>query len=108
MQEFIEAYTFCEFIRGVQLPDWQILQKFLTYDHLIDENGEKIIVDDCTKTHPLLLQPTDYMLGIGDVGGEVMRRCINSLGSGDFETCLQTCNFLQSLYTGLVFFCLLW
>lgn len=102
MQEFIEAYIFCEFIRGDRLPDWQIIQDFLTYDHLIDENGQKIIAEDSTKSIQLLLQPTDYLLGLGDVGGEVMRRCINSLGSGDFETCLQTCKFLQSLYTGLV------
>lgn len=103
MQEFIEAYIFCEFIRGARLPDWQILQNFLTYDRLIDENGLEMIADDCVKSKKLLLQPTDFLLGLGDVGGEVMRRCINSLGSGDFETCLQTCTFLQSLYTGLVF-----
>lgn len=47
-----------------------------------------------------LVQPMEFMLGLGDVGGEVMRRCITSLGGGDIETCFHINTFLQALYTG--------
>lgn len=79
-----------------------------------DENVDKgECIDDCSEAVKLatnlekcedpykcLIQPTEFLLGIGDLSGEVMRRCINSLGAGDFDTCFAACNFLQSLYTG--------
>ncbi|KAM8703333.1 hypothetical protein ACLKA7_008023 [Drosophila subpalustris] len=60
LQEFIEAYTYMEYL----------------------ENEDKDRVSDLT--------------------GELMRRCINSLGSGDTETCMETCKALQQFYTGYI------
>lgn len=44
----------------------------------------------------------EYILGIADLTGELMRKCINSLGSGNIENCFTTCNFVKSIYTGFL------
>lgn len=127
LQEFIEAYTFYEYLSGQQISEWNDLQEKLIYDKLPDAKpeDEKVIEEDCQnidgcseakedisqdsliiekdEPYKCLVQPTEFMLGIGDLSGEVMRRCINSLGTGDFDTCFAACNFLQSLYTGFVY-----
>lgn len=52
------------------------------------------------KTYKCLVQPIEFMLGIGDLSGEVMRHCINALNSGDLDECFQARKFMQFLYTG--------
>lgn len=47
-----------------------------------------------------MVDPTEYILGLTDLTGELMRRCINSLGSGETDTCMDTCKALQRFYTG--------
>lgn len=42
------------------------------------------------------------MLGLSDLSGEVMRRCITSLGNGDIDTCFEVCEFLRQLYSGYI------
>ena len=48
----------------------------------------------------VLLTPDDYVLGIADFTGEMMRKCINSVGSGDIDACFKVCNFLRHVYSG--------
>ncbi|XP_059621888.1 translin-associated protein X [Phlebotomus argentipes] len=83
LQEFVEALTFFEYISGKDLSDWSTLQERLRHD------GEECLV-----------QPIEFMLGLADMSGEVMRRCVNSLGSGDTDTCFASCRILQSLHAG--------
>ena len=40
----------------------------------------------------------EYMLGIADLTGELMRLAINSVGSGHIEAAKQSCQFLQTIY----------
>lgn len=49
-----------------------------------------------------MLHPQDFVLGLGDLSGEIMRTCVNSLGSGNSESCFQHCRFMQELYKGFL------
>jgi len=50
---------------------------------------------ECT----VMINPNCYILGIGDFTGEMMRRCINSIGSGNMEICHKTADFLQQIFS---------
>lgn len=86
LQEFIEALTFFEFLSEKTCSDWEVIQEKLMYKD--DEAGEV----------SLHLAPAEYMLGFTDNTGEIMRFCINSLGSGETDNCFKACKFLQSTY----------
>ncbi|GAB0097671.1 translin-associated protein X [Sergentomyia squamirostris] len=90
LQEFVEALTFYQYMSGKDLTDWTVLQESLKYK---EEDSPEI---QC------LVQPIEYMLGITDMTGEVMRNCVNSLGSGDVDTCFESRSFLQTLLTGFL------
>lgn len=114
LQEFIEAYTYHEYLVGQKISDWNDLQKLLTYEEqkepeTVAEDDENATADDSEanqlptnqmKTFVCLVQPIEFMLGLGDLCGEVMRHCINALGSGDLDECFEARRFLQFLYTG--------
>lgn len=41
--------------------------------------------------------PSEYILGVADLTGEMMRRAINSVGAGDLDRPFEICNFLQEI-----------
>lgn len=90
LQEFIEAYSFYEYISGINLSAWDALGRSLTYK-VDDESDEEI---------KCLVQPIEFMLGLADTTGEVMRRGVNALGTGNTTICFESSQFLQQLYTG--------
>lgn len=124
LQEFIEALTFWQYVTGVPLYDWLKVADFLktkqcnvpavvsemTGDTFSDTAAAIEVVDlaassttDKEVTSAPLSCPVDameYMQGLGDLGGEVMRQCIGALGAGDFETCFRGCAFLRAMNTG--------
>lgn len=89
IQEFIEAYTFCEYLKEKDLSDWNDLNQLLTYKN--EEEGPE--------SYHFNMVPAEFVLGLADLTGEIMRNCINSLGSGDTDNCFKTCKFLQSIYS---------
>ncbi|XP_055710462.1 translin-associated protein X [Phlebotomus papatasi] len=91
LQEFIEALTFFEYISGKDLSDWTSVQESLKY-----KGEEESPPMEC------LVQPIEFMLGLADMTGEVMRRCVNSLGSGEVDNCFDSCRFLQSLHASFL------
>lgn len=111
LQEFIEAFTYYNYLKSERIIDWKDLSGILTYAVKADGEFESIEaaksgsnVDD-NATEPveegkLLVPPMEYMLGLADLSGEIMRKCINSLGNGDVDACNTTCNFIQNLYSG--------
>uniref|UniRef100_A0A8D8MDN4 Translin-associated protein X n=1 Tax=Culex pipiens TaxID=7175 RepID=A0A8D8MDN4_CULPI len=132
MQEFIEAYTFYEYAQSQNISHWKGLQERLRYKipepkkgapvapagEKVEEEqpdaeagGETMETDD-PPVEPAspqkeieiscLLSPMDFVLGVGDLSGEIMRKCINSLGSGDVQSCFEHCRFMQELYKGFV------
>lgn len=90
LQEFIEAYSFYDYIKGNSLTSCNDIQKLLTFD------------DEETQQVKCLVPPIEHILGLGDLTGEVMRLCINSLGSGNVEGCVNACKFLQTINTGFL------
>lgn len=122
LQEFVEAYTYYNYLRSVDsVLTWNEVQKQLTYAEEIpdqvevekqdtaqtegsedNENGaaKPIHKDIVLKEYKCLVQPIEFMLGLADLGGEVMRRCINSLGNGEVDTCFKICKDMQQLYSG--------
>lgn len=117
LQEFVEAWTYFEYLSKDTINEWNDLQKKLTYDVTDVELPiiETLTIDESTsapepadekrdtgslKTILCLVQPIEFMLGLADLGGEVMRKCVNSLGNGDIDACFNACNFLQNLYSG--------
>lgn len=121
LQEFIEAYTFWEYIDSQNISHWTAIQDQLQYKvpakeekkavslsseeieepQLADtETTEKQPVEEIDISCPL--PPLEFVLGVGDLTGEVMRKCINSLGSGDVDSCFEHRRFLQELYKGFI------
>lgn len=85
-----------------------------------DENSDEVVTDkeyivsNETKTAEscvlsvkverelkVLLTPLDYVLGVQDLTGELMRHCINSLSSGRLDEMYKVCNFVKDVYSGL-------
>lgn len=118
LQEFVEAWTYFEYLSRNGINDWDDLQKKLTYD-VAEEKPPKVepmvtdepsiepteAIEEKRSAKPLetilcLVQPIEFMLGLADLSGEVMRKCVNSLGNGDIDACFNASNFLQNLYSG--------
>lgn len=54
--------------------------------------------DTPMRTLSVSISPMDYVLGIADFTGELMRMCINSIGSGDTEIPFMLVTFMRQLY----------
>ncbi|XP_030369441.1 translin-associated protein X [Scaptodrosophila lebanonensis] len=122
LQEFIEAYTYMEYLHSEDgsetvktISDWEALQTIMQYedpstkdDQRVEQTVEGTVNEqpaakaDGTQKFHFFVDPNEYILGVSDLTGELMRRCINSLGSGDTDTCMVTCRVLQQFYTGYI------
>lgn len=110
MQEFIEATTFHQYLKNKKLENWDYIGKSFYYvieektkndtisDQEINSNQEKNIVKNVQT--PLI--PSDYILGIADLTGELMRKCINNLSTGNIAGCFETCIFVRNMYRGFL------
>ncbi|KAJ2944179.1 hypothetical protein O0L34_g18156 [Tuta absoluta] len=92
-QEFIEALSLCSVIETKDVITYTEVQKQLTY---VVKNPE----EEEERTVVTLLPRVDYMLGLADLTGELMRRAINSISSGDSEDCFHSCQIVRDLFTG--------
>jgi len=103
LQEFIEAVTFYQYLKDTNIEDWTHLEKSLIYEvPLKNQDSVEEDVEQPTKTVSTLVAPNEYILGIADLTGELMRKCINNLASGDIASCYQTCNFVRDMYKGFL------
>ncbi|XP_037089336.1 translin-associated protein X-like [Pollicipes pollicipes] len=50
----------------------------------------------------LLLPYHEYVLGIADLTGELMRKCISSVSSGELDQCWRLCGFLRTIHEGFI------
>ncbi|XP_069091054.1 translin-associated protein X [Pleurodeles waltl] len=48
----------------------------------------------------LQVTPVDYLLGVADLTGELMRLCIGSVGNGDIDTPFELSQFLREIHDG--------
>ena len=88
IQEFIEAISLLHYVETKTVISYEIV--ISTYFDL--EDYQNFV------TH------LDYMLGVGDLTGELMRMGINSIGSGDYETVNQLCAVMQEIYSNYSIF----
>ncbi|XP_052767316.1 translin-associated protein X-like [Mya arenaria] len=116
LQEYIEALTFLFFLKNNHLISLEDVQKRLTFtdtppvDDSQSEGASQAPVEtDSTadQSNPSELKaltvwvPTsEYVLGIADLTGEMMRRAINSVGDGDLTRPFEICTFLQEMESG--------
>lgn len=62
-------------------------------------------LQDCSNSKiQVHVPPTEYMLGIADLTGELMRLAVSSVGKGDLDTPLHVRDFLQLMLAGFVSF----
>ena len=89
IQEFVEAVTFMHFIRKNELLSYEALcEKYLSFG---------ACDADCTHSN-VLLSPADYILGIADLTGELMKMCINCVSAGKHKRAYEICNFMRTLH----------
>ncbi|EAL20102.1 hypothetical protein CNBF4280 [Cryptococcus deneoformans B-3501A] len=84
LEEYIEGLSFMWYLQHGGLVPLDQVQKALS-----DENGEPLI----------FVTPEDYILGMSDLTGELMRYATNALGTGDHETPLSICDFVRTVKT---------
>uniref|UniRef100_A0A914WT32 Translin-associated protein X n=1 Tax=Plectus sambesii TaxID=2011161 RepID=A0A914WT32_9BILA len=97
IQEYIEVCSFEMFLRCRKLINRDEIQADLVFilpeDH--PENpGKRVSVQ---------VSVADYLCGIGDLGGELMRFAINSISAGDFSAPIDVADFLRGMYRGCLF-----
>ncbi|XP_018333680.1 translin-associated protein X [Agrilus planipennis] len=95
LQEYVEAVAFYQFLRFNELETWENLQEKFRFSKENDHPSQSEIVK-------LLFPATEFILGIADFTGELMRKCINSLGSGNIEDCFKICNIVKQIYIGFL------
>lgn len=104
LQEYVEAVTFQHYIQTRSLMGLDEINKQLVFPHEENEKPEEASSDDKEEEEKpslsLQVTPTDYLLGIADLTGELMRMCINSVGNGDINTPFELSQFLQQIYDG--------
>eukprot|EP00727_Mastigamoeba_balamuthi_P013097 m51a1_g841 hypothetical protein (407) ;mRNA; r:765186-766865 len=85
MQEFVEASTLAWYVGHGTL---QTLQQI---------NDE--VARACGNSQACVSRE-DYLLGVADMTGEVMRNAINAAGEGDHQTVERNCAFLRDIFEG--------
>lgn len=90
LQEYIEALSFSHFLKNKSLISYEQVKATFEFSN---EGGKD-----------LDLNPFDYILGIADLTGELMRLCINSAANGDQNTPFEVCRFLREIHDAFLSF----
>ena len=123
VQEFIEALSYLEYIRNgtlISLDDAQcyLVSPFTLPTKTPEENAQSEKVDTnkeetveegggggsglmAVKEVTLPLHPTDYVLGIADLTGEMMRMSINAVGSGNRDLPFRILPFVRAIHCAM-------
>lgn len=106
LQEYVEAVSFQHFIKTRSLINMDEINKqliFTTEDNGKENKNASDPQDKPNGTWRLKITPVDYLLGVADLTGELMRMCINSVGNGDIDTPFEVSQFLRQVYDGFSF-----
>lgn len=90
VQEYIEALSFSHYLRHKTLISFE--QVKASFEFSSDGGND------------LDLNPFDYILGVADLTGELMRLCINSAAKGDKNTPFEVCSFLREIHDAFTSF----
>lgn len=103
IQEYVEAVSFQHFIRHRSLISLEEINAKLVFmrNQTADDKSDPAM---SPSQNPAVLTfqvtPTDYLLGVADLTGELMRMCISSVGNGDMDTPFQLSGFLREVHDG--------
>ena len=119
IQEFIEALTYFTFLKSGKLISVEETQKYLTFHeaekHMARNDGEEnsnkseemegddqlpVATSVSYLTTALPLNPLDYVLGVADLTGELMRMSINAIGSGNQDLPFEILPFVRAVQCG--------
>ncbi|XP_025909168.1 translin-associated protein X [Nothoprocta perdicaria] len=106
LQEYVEAVSFQYFIKTRSLISVEEINKQLIFtaeDREEITNKTSDSQDKQPATWSLKVTPVDYLLGVADLTGELMRLCISSVGNGDIDTPFELSQFLRQIYDGFTF-----
>lgn len=107
LQEYVEAVSFQHFIKTRSLISMDEINKQLVFTTEDSGKENKTPSSDAQEkqlvTWKLKVTPVDYLLGVADLTGELMRMCINSVGNGDIDTPFEVSQFLRQVYDGFSF-----
>ncbi|KFM68644.1 Translin-associated protein X, partial [Stegodyphus mimosarum] len=101
LQEYVEAVSFYQYLRSGCLIHINEVHNptFSASSSKIDEDAdEKEKYMKAELPLSVILTPTDFILGIADLTGELMRKCINSVASGNIQEPFELCLVLQNIY----------
>ncbi|XP_041351318.1 translin-associated protein X-like isoform X2 [Gigantopelta aegis] len=87
LQEYIEAVSFYHFLKEGSLVGLNQVENDLMFNSTESPTVSQVYVP-----------PVEYMLGIADLTGELMRLTINSVGAGDLETPFKVRDFMQIIH----------
>lgn len=120
LQEYIEAVAFYVYVKEARLvTKSEMEERYLQLKRSsATEKGDPMSEDtadsaDTTESEdkqkvetscgePLSFEipPLEFVLGLADFTGELMRLCINSIGNGDLELPFEAVDFLRKVYDG--------
>ncbi|XP_044466409.1 translin-associated protein X isoform X2 [Mangifera indica] len=88
VQEYVEAAIFCKFCRTGALLN-------------IEEINASLLQLSEPAIEPFQINVLDYILGLSDVTGELMRLAIGRISDGELEFAQQICRFTRDIYREL-------
>ncbi|CAN1137434.1 Translin-associated protein X [Linum perenne] len=88
IQEYVEAATFCNFCRNGTLLN-------------LDEMNATLLPLSDPALEPLQINVLDYLLGLADLTGELMRMAIGRISDGELEYAEKICRFVREIYREL-------
>ncbi|XP_011009559.1 PREDICTED: translin-associated protein X isoform X2 [Populus euphratica] len=88
VQEYVEAATFCKFCRTGTLLN-------------LDEINATLLPLSEPSVEPLQINVLDYLLGLADLTGELMRLAIGRISDGELEYAKKICEFVRDIYREL-------
>ncbi|XP_066937230.1 translin-associated protein X [Macrobrachium rosenbergii] len=94
LQEYIEALSLHHFLTTDKIIGHSDIQERLSFGSSEEDND--------VVPMSVLVQPKEYILGIADLTGELMRFCIKCVSTGDFEVCYRICDVLKRIHGGFL------
>ncbi|KAK8471624.1 hypothetical protein PHAVU_003G280700 [Phaseolus vulgaris] len=88
IQEYVEAATFFCFCKNGTLLK-------------LDEMNKTLLPLSDPSLHPLQINVLDYLLGLADLTGELMRLAIGRISEGELEFAEKICRFVRDIYREL-------
>ncbi|XP_034538299.1 translin-associated protein X [Notolabrus celidotus] len=98
IQEYVEAVSFLHYIRQRSLISLEEINARLVF--MRPEKGSAEAPPTGAQVLTFQVTPSDYLLGVADLTGELMRMCISSVGNGDIDTPFQLSQFLRQIHDG--------